>query len=41
MKLEGCNVSDLAAARPKVDYETNIDVRCLLGGKRWEEKGSG
>lgn len=40
MKLEACNVSDLAAAHPKVDYETDIGVRSLLAGKRQEEKRS-
>lgn len=39
--MRGCNVSHLTAARPKVDYETNIDVRRLLEGKRWEEAGAG
>lgn len=34
MKLEGCNVSDLTAARPKVDYETDIGVSRLLEGER-------
>lgn len=38
IKLEGCNVLDLTEARPKVDYETDIGVRCLLGGKRMAEK---
>lgn len=29
-ELEGRSGSDFTEARPKVDYETNIDVRCLL-----------
>lgn len=41
MKLGGCNVSDLTAAHPKVDYETDIGVRSLLEGERWEEKRAG
>lgn len=38
VKLEGCNVSDLTSARPKVDYEADIGVRRLLLGERWEKK---
>lgn len=41
MKLEGCNVSDLTEARPKVDYETDIGVTSLLEGERWRKRGAG
>lgn len=36
--LEGRNVSDLTAACPKVDYESDIGVRSLLEGERWGGK---